>query len=176
MKGATYLDFDKATAKALKLIRNENDKTFGLLIICGINLGLRISDLLSLTFADLRDDTIKIKEQKTNKLRVLKVNDSIKQALIYFEDMNDNFHCFRSQKGSIYSSQHVNRLLKKHFNKDTSSHSLRKTFGRRVWENNGESDKALTYLSDIFNHKDTATTRIYLGIRQEEIDDIYMSL
>jgi integrase len=57
-----------------------------------------------------------------------------------------------------------------------STHSLRKTFGRQVWTNNGESDKALLYLSELFNHSSPAITRRYLGIRQEELDDIYMSL
>ena len=32
------------------------------------------------------------------------------------------------------------------------------------------------HLSDIFAHRDIATTRKYLGIRQEQIDDIYMNL
>ena len=57
-----------------------------------------------------------------------------------------------------------------------SSHSLRKTFGRQVWNNNGESDKALLYLSELFNHSSPAITKRYLGIRQEELDDIYMNL
>ena len=57
-----------------------------------------------------------------------------------------------------------------------SSHSLRKTFGRQVWSNNNETDKALLYLSELFNHSSPGITKIYLGIKQEELDDIYMNL
>lgn len=62
---------------------------------------------------------------------------------------------------------------KKH---NISSHSLRKSFGRRVYENNNESEKSLIYLSELFNHTSLSVTRKYLGIRQEELNDIYMNL
>lgn len=73
MSGSTYINFDKAQGKGMKLIRTGEDPVFGLLIISGINLGLRISDLLSLTFDQLRSDTIIILERKTGKKRSLKV-------------------------------------------------------------------------------------------------------
>ena len=180
MTGSTYLDFDQARNKGMKLIRTGENPIAGLMIVVGINVGLRISDLLSLTFGELRKEQITVIEQKTGKARQFKINDNIRQALKYFEDKTnypDSFYAFRSQKGSVYSNKHVNRLLQKYFKGDRiSSHSMRKTFGRRVWDMNNQSDKALTTLSQIFNHKDVSTTRTYLGIRQEEIDDIYMNL
>lgn len=177
MKGSTYIDFDKANSKGLKLIRSNENPNFGLLIITGINLGLRISDLLSLTFGDLRKDEIIVLEQKTKKRRKLKINDNIKHALRFFENEKDSFCCFRSQKKSVYSVQQVNRLIKSYFSgSNISSHSLRKSFGRRVWDNNNQSEKALLYLSELFGHQSISTTRKYLGIRQEELDDIYLNL
>ncbi len=82
---------------------------------------------------------------------------------------------------STYSIQQVNRLLKEAFKRETkskniSSHSLRKGFGRRVWENDNQSERALVYLMELFNHSSLAITKRYLGIRQEELDDIYMNL
>lgn len=176
MTGSTYLDFDKAGSKGLKLIRTGDNLTFGLLIICGINLGLRIGDLLTLTYGELRGRTITLKEQKTGKKRELKVNDNIRTAMEYFKEEPDKFHAFRSQKGSVYTPQHVNRLMKKYFNKNATSHSLRKTFGRRIWDKYDKSDEALILLSDTFNHTNTAITRRYLGIRREEINDMYDNL
>lgn len=180
MKGSTYVNFEKANMEGLKLIRRNKNSNFGLLIICGCNLGLRISDLIKLTFNQLKQDEIILIEQKTKKKRILQINDNIKSALHYFES-DTNFknggYCFLSQKGTKYSSQQVNRLLKSYF-KGTriSTHSLRKSFGRRVWENNGKSDEALIYLSEIFNHSNMSITRKYLGIRQEELNDIYLNL
>ena len=57
-----------------------------------------------------------------------------------------------------------------------SSHSLRKSFGRQCYEKNNESEKALMYLSEMFNHTSPSITRKYLGIRQEELNNIYMTL
>lgn len=179
MTGATYIEFDKARTIGLRLIRTGENPTFGLLVLAGIYMGLRISDLLNLTFKDLRSEKIAVTEQKTGKKRVIKVNDTIHQALNYFpkETYIDSFHAFRSQKNTVYSNKHVNRLLSKFFTGERlSSHSLRKTFGRRVWDMHNQSEAALVSLSDIFNHKDVATTRRYLGIRQEQIDDIYTNL
>lgn len=176
MTGSTYIDYDKAQAKGMKLITTGENPSFGLLIVAGINLGLRITDLLSLTYGDLKKDTITIKEGKTGKERTLKVNDSIKAALEHFKNENENFNAFRSQKNSVYSTQQVNRLIKKYFKGDVTSHSLRKSFGRRVWENNNGEEKALVYLAELFNHTSPAITRKYLGIRQQELNDIYMNL
>jgi len=177
MIGSTYLEFDKAQGTGIRLIRSDENPTFGLLIVVGINLGLRISDLLDLSFCQLRADSITIKEGKTGKSRTLKVNANIHTALEYFKEEPNDFHAFRSQKGTVYSSQHVNRLMKKYFKgSDISSHSLRKAFGRRVWDASGQTDAALTKLSEIFNHSTTAITRRYLGIRQQELDDVYMNL
>ncbi len=175
----THLDFDKAQAKGLRLIRTDKNPTAGLMIIVGINMGLRVSDLLTLTYGHLRRNTITINEGKTGKDRVIEINDNIKHAMSYFigKEHQDSFYAFRSQKSTVYSNKHVNRLLKQYFNDDgVSSHTLRKTFGRRVYNNNGQSENALMYLSDIFNHTSITVTRKYLGIRAEEIKNIYLNL
>jgi integrase len=54
-----------------------------------------------------------------------------------------------------------------------SSHSFRKSFGREYWDKNNCSDKALTLLSEIYNHSDVSITRRYLGIRDEEVSEVY---
>lgn len=58
--------------------------------------------------------------------------------------------------------------------KNFSTHSLRKTFGRHIYENvsiNGEL--ALVMLSELFNHSNIAITKRYLGIRKDEIMGCY---
>jgi site-specific recombinase XerD len=73
----------------------------------------------------------------------------------------------------------INKQLKIHAfhsgirNKRISSHSMRKSFGRFIYEKNGRSDEALIKLSHLFNHSSTAITRIYLSITKEEVDDLY---
>ena len=180
LKGANttsdYIEFEKAVYVAEKLLKVEKTKVIGLYITVSINTGLRIGDILKLKFEDFKNETLKLTEQKTGKTREIKINERIRKVLTYFPDKTG--FCFVSQKGTTYSRQSINVILKEVFAKEAkklniSSHSLRKAMGRRVFENNGESEKALTYLSELFNHSSPAITRKYLGIRQEELNNIY---
>ncbi|WP_405226356.1 tyrosine-type recombinase/integrase [Dokdonia sp. Asnod1-B02] len=176
-----YLNFDTTLNKAVKLIKGDKNYKLGFLVVLGINSGLRISDLLSLKFNDLDGDSISLLEKKTNKKRIIRINDNIKVAFEILKTRVENHdgHIFTSNQNTVYSTQYVNRKIKEFFGSkklSISTHSLRKTFGRQVYLNNNETDKALLYLSDLFNHSSPAITKRYLGIRQEELDDIYMSL
>lgn len=58
-----------------------------------------------------------------------------------------------------------------------STHSFRKTFGRKVVEMAGEnSEIALIKLAELFNHSSTSITRRYLGLRQQELREVYDTL
>ena len=181
---ADYMDFDSTMSKSIKLLKFDDKKyKIAFLTILGINVGLRVSDLLSLKHKDLQDTTIELIEGKTGKRRIIKLNDNVKSAYdIYrrkLDVVNNDDYLFVSQKGSVFSTRQVNRLLQSTYGtkkKNISSHSLRKTFGRRVWANDGYSERALIMLSKLFNHSSTAITRIYLGIEQEEMNDIYESM
>jgi integrase len=175
-----YIEFSKVSLAANKLMKDEKSKLLGLYIVMSSNTGLRISDILNLSWEQVKEDLVMITEKKTGKKKTFKINNAVREALNKFDTV-DAGHIFISQKKSVYSRQTINRLLKGVFSKEAkksniSSHSLRKSFGRRVYENNNESEKALTYLSELFNHTSVATTRKYLGIRQEELNDIYDNL
>jgi integrase len=183
---ADYLDFDRTLNKCIKMLKTERNFKIPFLVIVGINSGLRISDLLTLKHKDFQGNSIEIKEKKTNKYRKITINDNLKSAYQLFlsrldeEPVNDNF-IFVSQKNTVFAVRSVNRELKEILSDNkgklnVSSHSLRKTFGRRVFQNNKESEKSLIFLSDMFNHSSVSLTRRYLGIRNEEISNIYLSL
>ena len=58
--------------------------------------------------------------------------------------------------------------------KNFSCHSLRKTFGRQVYNMNGDSaELALIKLMELFNHSSVAITKRYLGLRTEELLQTY---
>jgi len=176
-----YLNFDSTLNKAMKMIKNDRNYKFGFLIVFGINTGLRISDILKIKVSDFQNDSLVLFESKTNKKRIIKLNDNVKRGfkLLLEREPNLDGYIFTSNQNTVFSVQYINRKIKNVFGTKTnsvSSHSLRKTFGRQVWKNNNETDRALLYLSELFNHTSPAITRRYLGIRQEELDDIYMSL
>jgi integrase len=175
-----YIEFSKVTTAAQKLLKHEKTQLLGLYMIMSANTGLRISDVLNLTWEQVKEELVVITEKKTGKKRTFKINTALREALNKFDTANTGY-IFISQKKTVYSRQAINRLLKQVFVKEAkknniSSHSLRKSFGRRVYETNNESEKALTYLSELFNHTSVATTRKYLGIRQEELNSIYDNL
>ncbi|MBQ9138646.1 MAG: site-specific integrase, partial [Alistipes sp.] len=90
---------------------------------------------------------------------------------------------FLSRLGTIYSREWVNMRLKEYkvkyrlSIKSYSSHSHRKTFGRHIVERAGaDAEKALIKLSEIFSHSSCEITRRYLGLKAEEIGEVYESL
>lgn len=174
-----YLNFDSTLNKAMKIIKTEKNYKLGFLVVFGINAGMRITDILKLKFEDLENDSISLVESKTKKKRVIKLNDNIKSGYELLKKRTDvrNGYIFTSNQSTVISVQYINRKLKEMFgskNISVSTHSLRKTFGRQIWINQGPN--TLVYLSEIFNHSSPEITKRYLGIRQEELDDIYMSL
>lgn len=187
---ADYINFDTAMRVGEKLLLEDKRKLIGLYIIFSINTGLRVSDVLGMTWEHLLqpkkqgDKTyILVKEGKTDKIRRINYNTAILKAieLIQFQPSDLKRNVFTSQKGSVYTIQQLNRILKDVFSKEAkehniSTHSLRKTFGRRVYDNNNESEKALVMLSEMFQHSSISITRKYLGIRMEELEDIYLNL
>lgn len=179
-----YLEWDVMLSLIRKLYRDGNYR-MSLLIGCGCFFGLRISDILTLTWSMLLDDEkFVLNEKKTNKRRVVKINADFQQHIKQCHDAlrikNDNEKCFLSQKKMVYSTQRINVLfkeIKKQYNlkiEHFSTHTMRKTFGRKVFESAGENaNMALIKLSEIFNHSNVSITKIYLGIREKELLETY---
>lgn len=161
-----------------------------LLILSGCYLGLRISDLLSLQWKDLIDkDELILIEKKTGKQRRLTINPKLQDAVLFCFTKDDSLSVDKTQNiifsnrwGSKLSISYVNRRLKQIFRlynvtvKNCSSHTLRKTFGKRVYEHNNKSESSLIFLSEIFSHSSISITRKYIGITSEQIADIYLAL
>lgn len=182
---ADYIPWDSAMNLVHRLYK-DGDYPMSLLIGCGCFFGLRISDLLSLTWKQIlsEDGTFTINEKKTGKRRTIKVNANFKK---HIEDCHkalgitdDTQPCFISRKGCVFTTQRINVKLK--FIKaryglkigNISTHTLRKTFGRKVFESAGEqAEVALVRLMELFNHSSVAITKRYLGLRQQELMETY---
>lgn len=179
-----YMEWDVMLSLIRKLYRDKNYR-MSLLIGCGCFFGLRISDILSLTWEMLlNDDRFVLNEKKTGKRRIVKINADFQKHILQCHDAlkisNNGEKCFISQKKMVYSTQRINVLFKEikkqyslkieHF----STHTMRKTFGRKVFESAGENaNMALMKLSELFNHSNVSITKIYLGIREQELLETY---
>ncbi|MBQ6845125.1 MAG: tyrosine-type recombinase/integrase [Agathobacter sp.] len=179
-----YLHWDSATTLVRKLYRDKNYR-ISLLIGCGIFFGLRISDLLRLNWNMLLNKEAKFVmiEKKTGKRREVKINREfqkhIKDCYVALHIGNIDEPCFLSTKRKPYSVQWINLVfkeLKDLYNlkiDNFSTHSLRKTFGRKVFESSDNAELALVKLMELFNHSSVSITKRYLGLRQEEILETY---
>lgn len=179
-----YMQWDSMLTLIRRLYR-DGEYSMSLLIGCGCFFGLRISDLRTLTWSMfLTSDRFVLNEKKTGKRREVKINKDFQKHIKDCHDalgiVNDNEKCFLSHKKMVYSTQRINILFKQikakyhlkveHF----STHSMRKTFGRKVFESAGENaNMALMRLSELFNHSSPRITKIYLGIREKELLETY---
>ncbi len=181
---ADYLMWSDAMNLIRKLVKDDNYK-MSLLVAIGCFTGLRISDILALRWRQiLWVSDFTITEKKTGKLRTIRLNPELQKHIedcyLHIKPIGINSPILVSQKGTVYSVQRINMILKelkrkyrlkiKHF----SCHSLRKTFGRQVYNMNSDnSELALVKLMELFNHSSVSITKRYLGLRQEEILETY---
>ena len=184
---ADYLVWSDAMNLIRKLAKDDNYK-ISLLIALGCFTGLRISDILSLRWKQILDtDEFTVIEKKTGKQRTIRLNpqlqEHIRECYEHIKPVGINAPILVSQKGTVFSVQRINIILKevkKKYRlkiKNFSCHSLRKTFGRQVYNMNSDnSELALVKLMELFNHSSVAITKRYLGLRQEEILQTYESL
>jgi integrase len=184
----TYLEWNDFISLITRLEKDENYK-FCLLISIGVFTGLRISDLLTLKYSDLLiSETFYIKEKKTQKQRSIKVNKDLKEIvsrIVQKSKVNDLEQLIFINKYGTKSidKSYVNVKLKEiikmyriRLEGNVSTHTFRKTLGRRVMEVNNYSNESLILLMDLFGHSSMSITKRYLGIREQEIHNVYDSL
>jgi integrase len=143
----------------------------------GVNTALRISDLLSLTFDDVKGDKLTIKESKTGKTRSIDLNIAAK-AIIGSRRAAHPTHTFlfevesNRQKGQAVSRAAVSAAFKavgEELDISLGTHSMRKTRGWLMY-NGGVS---IEMICKTLNHSSPAVTMAYIGITREEVAAMY---
>lgn len=191
-------DIEKMSSHLIEQKRYRDNMLF----IVGINLGLRVSDLVTLRFSDLIDESFAFKssfpvlEKKTKNTRKVKrnryltINEAIMDAVELYlthhpSKLDDYMFKSESNRGGNQnkplSTYSVERLLKKAASEigldcHISTHSLRKTFGYHQMAMSGNDPRKLLLLQKIFGHSSVAQTLDYIGITDEEIEDAYKGL
>ena len=116
-----------------------------------------------------------------NKFKDFPLSEKTKQALKEYlktRDYSNNEPLFisRKNKGFLLRQQAykiINGVAKSVGIKEKiGTHTLRKTFGYHAY-NNGYD---ITLIQKLFNHSSPSVTLRYIGITQEELDDVYLSL
>ena len=157
------------------------------LIVMGIFTALRISDLLNLRWSDVFDfehncfrSALCLIERKTGKSKSIAMNKRVLQSLrllkICRPALADDF-IFASQtnKSKAISRIQAYRIISsaaKAIGIRASCHSLRKTFGYHAWR----GGVAPVLIMEIYQHSSYNVTRRYLGISQDDKDQVYAQM
>lgn len=173
-------------------IRNE------LLFILGINVGLRISDILKLTFDDVINfktmrakEYVIITEKKTSKTKKFYIGSIVSKLIEGYMDTIDTVlpetyvFCSKKSENKPISRQHAWYILNygaemiglvardingKIVSGEVGTHSMRKTFGYHAYT----GGTTIELLMDIFNHSSKTQTLRYIGITEDQKKEVYM--
>lgn len=149
---------------------------------------LRCSDVLSLTWHDIWNRcSLTVTEKKTGKTRKIPFNlqtqERIDEAYLLMKRPNPNELIFYNKKTrKPFTIQYINQMAKRwkekydlnidHF----STHTFRKTFGRYVYDTSKDKSEALILVNSILNHSTIDVTKVYIGLRQDEVNSVFNSI
>ena len=144
-----------------------NERIATALVLEG-NLGLRISDILSLRLSDIVRDgdryRLEITEQKTKKKRVFTVPLVIQQ---YIEN-----YCLRNGKIFDLTERAISKQLALVCDylgfEGIGTHSFRKWYATEIYKNNGYD---ITLVQRLLQHSSAAITQRYIGIESQRIEE-----
>jgi integrase len=185
---ATYLEWAEFQF-LIQRLEKDKDYKYCLLIATGVYTGLRISDLLNIKYSDIiGKERLVVTEKKTNKRREIKINKDLRELVERIFQLqnksNSDTYMFINRFGTkpidkSYVNVQLKRIQRKYrikLDAGFSTHTFRKTLGRRVLSVNDNSEMSIYLLMELFGHSSPQITKRYLGIRQQEIFDVYDAL
>ena len=156
------------------------------LIVLGTHTALRIGDLLRLKWDDVYDEKhgefrphICVVEKKTGKQKSLALNPDAAKALRLHLPYRRGEYIFAGNRKDEQAISRVQawRIIRVAADAikavgSITCHSLRKTFGYFAWK----MGTLPVMLMEIFNHSSFEITRRYLGITQDDRDNVYLKM
>ena len=160
-----------------------------MLICMGLNTALRISDMLQLKWGNVYDfdrkhyvKHIVVCEGKTGKETRIAINNNLIEAFEMYmgslKSVSGNDYIFTGKtKGTHLSRSQAFRIITHvaealNMENGISCHSLRKTFGYYAWKYGTPP----AMLMEIYNHSSYEITKRYLGIKQDDRDNVFLKV
>jgi len=172
-------------ARQIETVLRRRNETYADAWALNLNLALRISDLLALTFDDVAGNVVTIKEKKTGKQKVFPINNRAREIIsrrraAYPEDkflFQSKSNRVKNQPARAITREAASRAFSEAgeevvTDKNISSHSARKCRGRALWE----TGTPIETISKMLNHSSPAVTMTYLDITQDEVNQTYHEL
>lgn len=157
-----------------KYLKVTNERNY-ILFLLGINTGLRISDILNLRVRDVQGWNIFIRAKKTKKIQEIKMPADLKKALRdYTKGKPSNEYLIKSRNGKNKPITRgmayviLNQIADRYGLERIGTHSLRKTYGYHFYK----QFKDVASLQQMLNHTDPKETLRYIGITQDNLNDL----
>lgn len=191
----SYSDKENARISVVEPIRKKSDikriiqwfydndlEKYAILFKLGCYTGLRASDLLSFKVKDIYNrERVLLREQKTGKVKTFPLQKHL-QILIntYIEKkklMYDEYVFSGRSKDKEVDRSQVYRFIVQAcaelgIEDNVGTHTMRKTFGYHAYKQFND----VMVLQYIFNHSGPDVTKRYIGITQDEMDEVYLKI
>jgi integrase len=150
----------------------------------GLNLALRISDLLSIRFEDIHGNRLIIRESKTGKVANIQLNTKTLELISKIQTQYPThtylFQSHRCQQIKHKAPQPLSRRavsmafqqVGKEVHITLGTHSMRKTRGYFLYQ----ATKDIARVMKMLRHSSEGVTLRYIGITQDEVDKDFVSL
>lgn len=179
---------DKRQLEAVKAYLRGKNKRDYLLFMVGISSALRISDILRLKVNQVWSgnkplEFIELNEKKTGKYKRFPITPNlakaVKEYMKEFPEKQLEDYLFTSRKGinqpisRQYAASMLNEAcdmvgIKERF----GTHGLRKTWAFFAFK----KGISLDYICIALNHNSIAETKRYIGLLQEDLDNLYLEV
>jgi integrase len=146
----------------------------------GLNMSLRISDLLKIKFKDLdlTNRTIALVEAKTGKAKVIRLNNVAMEVILKRRNLYPDDVWLFEPHGKMHRFDPVKRCTVSRVFKDAgdwlglkiNTHSMRKSRGAAMYADGAP----LEMIAQVLNHSSTRETLRYIGITKEQVLQTYL--
>lgn len=169
----------------VETIQREFDGLYGLKVGAvwgmGLQLALRISDLLNVKYEDIQDGRLVTMESKTDKAASIKLNSKALEIVSKLKENNPNDkYLFQSTGNRVstikpFSRQYITKCfatVSESLGLEIGTHSMRKTRGYHLYKQTND----ITRVMKMLRHSSPSVTLRYIGITQEDIDSDFENL
>ena len=178
-----YLSLDESIQLLESIDGRDKERDYAIITLF-LNCGLRLSELCSLNYTDIKSDGTMTVTGKGNKERTIYLNDMCVNAVKAYmkvrpvDGVKDKHALFLSNRKSRISPKTVQHIVEKFIEKSGlgdrgfSTHKLRHTAATLMYQKGGVD---VLLIKDILGHENLATTEIYTHIVDEQLKDAVSS-
>lgn len=164
---------DKRDIEAMEMYLRAKNEKYYIMFITGVNLGLRINEILQLKIGDVKGKkTVRIRQSKTGKEWTGELNSKLIREYKRYCEHKAPGEALIPNRGNEYKSitrdmaYKVLREAGEHCGIDNiGTHSMRKTCGYHFYKKTGK----IGILQEWFNHSSESVTKRYIGITSEDV-------